>query len=118
MHHFQFFMLGCFAPYAVLHAKEIWESLAAVGIKKDVEPWIDMDRRQFARQVDGNERLVFGTLEKFPLSFWQEFAWRMVLKVGLPERVRRSLPLLLAYEGQKAVMAKMNLAEERAERSA
>ena len=106
-------------PFAVLHANEIWESLKAVGIKKDVEPWTGVDRRQFARQLDANERLVFDTLEKFPVTFWQEFAWRLVLRWGLPERVQRSLPLLLAVEavGEKS-MAKMHLSEEKESKTA
>ena len=116
MRHFQFYLLGCVASYACIHAVEIWDALKQVGIKKDVEPWTGIDRRQFARQLDGDERLVYNTLGKFPVTFWQEFAWRLVLKVGLPDRVRQSLPLLLAVESQKP-MVKMTLADSREEQA-
>ena len=106
-----------FALLAVLDAKEIWEALAACGITKEkTELYTGIDRRQFARQLEGSEHLRHATLEKFPLSFAREYYWRMVLKVGLPERVRQSLPLLLALSGDKP-MAKMNLVEHREEQA-
>lgn len=108
MRHYCFSLLPC----AFIYAKELWDSLAAVGIKKDVKPWIGMDRRQFARQLDGDERFDFSaTMQKFPVTVMQEFAWRLVLNVGLPERVRGSLPLLLAYESADRPMLKMQLPE-------
>ena len=107
-----------FTPCAFIYAKELWEALAAVGIKKDVQPWIGMDRRQFARQLDGDERFDFNTMSKFPVTVMREFLWRVITRdeVGLPERVRKSLPLLLACESRP--MAKMNLPEEKVEKTA
>lgn len=118
MLHLQPIMFG-FILLAVLDSKEIWDALAAVGITKEkTELYTGIDRRQFARQLDGPEHLRHATLEKLPLSFHREYHWRMVLKVGLPEQVQRSLPLLLAVAGEKP-MAKMNLPEEqKAEKSA
>ena len=119
MYRVSLYLLG-FTPCAFIYAKELWESLAAVGIKKDVQPWIGMDRRQFARQLDGNEKFDFNVLAKFPATVMKELLWRVLTRddMGLPERVRRSLPLLLAFEHEPRVMAKMNLPAEKVEKSA
>lgn len=109
-------LLAFAALLAVLDAKEIWDALKACGIgTKEIEWHTGLDRRQFARQLDGPEHLRHSTLQKFPLSFAKEYHWRMVLKVGLPERVLKSLPLLLALPEKP--MAKMNVVDERKEQA-
>ena len=121
MRHFQVYLLGVAAPYAFIYAKELWAALSAVGIKKDVQPWIGIDRRQFARQLDGNERFDFNTMGKFPVTVMQEFLWRVITRdeVGLPERVRKSLPLLLALavEDRPQILQMMNVAETEEEKA-
>lgn len=117
MRHLWLSIMPFLACLGVLDAKEIWDALLAVGIGKEkTEQWTGIDRRQLARQIDGDEWLRHKTLEKFPLSYHQEYHWRMVLKVGLPDRIRRSLPLVLAFESLDKPMAKMSLPETEKEK--
>ena len=114
MHHHWFLGLHLLGLMwlVVLDAKEIWEALAACGITPSkVEHYLGMDRRQFSRQLDGPEHLRHATLEKLPLSFHREYHWRMVLKLGLPEHVKKSVLPALCYRGARRQL-KMHVAEK------
>lgn len=103
-------VLTCAAPAAVLFdADVIAKSLEAAGIQKSkIKLWTDVDRTLFQRWLNGEGNLPHHVLGKLPVRFWQWYALHMAQRVGLPQEVRRAMPLALATMAAKR-MAKAPL---------
>ena len=98
----------------VVDAKQIWDALAACGITKEkIELYTGIDRRQFARQLDGDEHFRHATLAKFPPEVNREYHWAMIIELGPPKRALRSLLPMLLYRGAKKHMARMSLRQQK-----
>jgi len=76
--------------------------------------WMEMDARQLDRELNGLGHLKHTALLKLPLIFHQWFTLLQAERYGLPNEVRRSLPLYLALRGRKR-MARAALALARKE---
>lgn len=104
------FTLTCAVHGAVLFdADVIAKALEAAGIQKSkIKLWTDVDRTLFQRWLNGEGNLPHHILGRLPVRFWQWYVLHMAQRVGLPQEVRRAMPLALATMAAKR-MAKASL---------
>jgi hypothetical protein len=82
--------------------------------------WMQMDPRHLDRQLKGEEHNILkyngahGT-DKLPLEIHKWHAFLKSVQLGLPLDVDQSLPLILAVNHDKKLVAIMNLPDEQKE---
>lgn len=99
-----------------LHAKVIKDALrqADIGVTK-AAIYMDVDARQFARQLEGDGHISYTRLVKLPLGFWQWLVVGLLTEVGIPTSVSRAARLdrIVRRGLKKMARAEMDTHEER-----
>jgi len=89
--------------------------MSNIGVVK-AALWMDINPGQLERQLQGKEHLHFDRYMKLPLLFFQWFALLLLVKVGLPRVIRRSIPIAVALAGKKR-MARLELSAQKEEQA-
>jgi hypothetical protein len=75
--------------------------------------WMEMDKSQLHRQLQGEGHLSLTRMVQLPVAFWAWFGLLLVEECGLPREAQRAARVVLALLGRKRMAKALTSAQQR-----